>query len=351
MLNERELIKILLNRTENLSVSDCAYVHNKTVLVTGGGGSIGGELCRQLATKTPKKLIILDCYENGAYDVEQELKFKYPSLDIVVEIATLRERGKIKRILKKHRPDVVFNAGAHKHVPLMENAPDEAVKNNVLGTKNIAELCGKFGVEKFVQISTDKAVNPTSVMGATKLVCEKIICVLSKKYRTKFVAVRFGNVFNSSGSVIPLFYKQILSGGPVTVTDKNIVRYFMTVSEAVSLLLTAGSSVESGQIYVLDMGEPVNIYDLANKMIKHYNSPAEIKIIGLRPGEKLYEERLYADEQLVKTDDKRISIVRINSDKKLWFNFNVNRLIRIAKKGEKDVVKMLKKILPEYIGG
>ena len=351
MTNERELAKILLNRSENLSVSDCSYVYGKTVLVTGGGGSIGGELCRQLATFAPKKLVILDCYENGAYEVEQELKFNYPSLDIVVEIATLRERGKIKRILKKHKPDVVFNAGAHKHVPLMENAPDEAVKNNVLGTKNIAELSGKFGVEKFIQISTDKAVNPTSIMGATKLVCEKIIVSLSRKYKTKFVAVRFGNVFNSNGSVVPLFYKQILSGGPVTVTHKEVVRYFMTVSEAVSLLLTAGNTGESGQVFVLDMGEPVNIYELATKMIEYYKSNAEIKIVGLRPGEKLYEERLYADEQLIKTDDKRISIVRINSDEKFGFNHKVNKLIRTAKRGEKGVVKMLKKILPEYSRG
>lgn len=350
MINERELAEKLLNRKENLCDSDCQYVHGKTVLVTGGGGSIGSELCRQLAKFSPKKLVILDCYENGAYDVEQELKFNHPSLDLVVEIATLRERGKIKRIIEKHRPQVVFNAGAHKHVPLMENAPDEAVKNNVLGTKNIAELSSKYGVEKFVQISTDKAVNPTSVMGATKLICEMIVNHIAKKGKTKFVTVRFGNVFNSNGSVVPLFYKQILAGGPVTVTHTDVVRYFMTVPEAVSLLLTAGNTGDSGQVYVLDMGEPINIYQLASNMIKHFSSNAQIKIVGLRPGEKLYEERLYSDEELVKTDNKRISIVKTNGAKK-GFYFMVNILIRKAKRGDKGVIKMLQKILPKFQRG
>jgi len=252
------------------------YIEGKTVLVTGGGGSIGSELCRQVASKNPSKLIVLDIYENNAYDIEQELKKKYPALDLLVLIASIRDERKVRDVFKKYRPEIVFNAAAHKHVPLMETSPNEAVKNNVFGTLNVARAADEYGAETFVQISTDKAVNPTNIMGASKRICEMIVQTIGKKSKnTKFVAVRFGNVLGSNGSVIPLFKKQIAEGGPVTVTHKDIIRYFMTIPEAVSLVLQAGAYAEHGQIFVLDMGKPVKIYDLACNLIE---------LSGLQPG-------------------------------------------------------------------
>lgn len=289
------------------------YIENRTVLVTGGGGSIGSELCRQIATHSPKQLIILDIYENNAYDIEQELKRRHPELNLLVLIASIRDLGKLEDVFRKYSPEIVFNAAAHKHVPLMETSPNEAVKNNVFGTLNMARCADKFGAKVFVQISTDKAVNPTNIMGATKRICEMIIQTIGKHSKqTKFVAVRFGNVLGSNGSVIPLFERQIAEGGPVTVTHKDIIRYFMTIPEAVSLVLQAGAYAQGGQIFVLDMGEPVKIYDLAYNLIKlsglEPNVDIEIKCTGLRPGEKLYEERLMDEEGMQKTPNGLINI-------------------------------------------
>ena len=288
------------------------YIKDKTVLVTGGGGSIGSELCRQIAIHNPKKLIILDIYENNAYEIEQELIRNLPNLDLTVLIASVRDEKKIRDVFGKYKPEIVFHAAAHKHVPLMETSPNEAVKNNVFGTLNVARTAGEFGVERFILISTDKAVNPTNIMGATKRICEMIVQTLDKHYKTEYVAVRFGNVLGSNGSVIPLFKKQIEEGGPVTVTHKDIVRYFMTIPEAVSLVLQAGAFAKGGEIFVLDMGEPVKIYDLAENIIKLSgftpNVDIDIKITGLRPGEKLYEERLMEEEGLQRTENEMISI-------------------------------------------
>ena len=264
------------------------YIEGKTVLVTGGGGSIGSELCRQIAKHNPEKLIILDIYENNAYDIQQELIRTVPNLNLLVLIASVRDKKKIETVFETYRPNIVFHAAAHKHVPLMETSPNEAVKNNVGGTFNVADTAGKFGVERFILISTDKAVNPTNIMGATKRICEMIIQTMDKKYDTEYVAVRFGNVLGSNGSVIPLFKKQIKEGGPVTVTHRDIVRYFMTIPEAVSLVLQAGAYAKGGEIFVLDMGEPVRIYDLAENMIRlsgfEPHEEIEIKVTGLRPG-------------------------------------------------------------------
>ncbi len=291
------------------------YIEGKTVLVTGGGGSIGSELCRQIALHSPKLLIIFDIYENNVYDIEQELRRHYPDLNLLTLIGSIRDKTKVWDLFEKYRPQIVFNAAAHKHVPLMETSPNEAVKNNVFGTLNVAKAADEFKVQTFVQISTDKAVNPTNIMGATKRICEMIIQTIGKNSKhTKFVAVRFGNVLGSNGSVIPLFKKQIEEGGPVTVTHKDIIRYFMTIPEAVSLVLQAGAYAQGGQIFVLDMGEPVKIYDLAYNLIKlsgyEPGVDIEIKCTGLRPGEKLYEERLMAEEGLQKTPNGLINIAK-----------------------------------------
>ncbi len=310
----REQVKVNLDEI-------MGYIEGKTILVTGGGGSIGSELCRQIAEHNPKQLIILDIYENNAYDIQQELVRKLPNLNLTTLIASVRDKKKIENVFEKYRPNIVFHAAAHKHVPLMETSPNEAVKNNVGGTLNVAQTAGEYGAEKFILISTDKAVNPTNVMGATKRICEMIIQTMDKKYRTEYVAVRFGNVLGSNGSVIPLFKKQIEEGGPITVTHKGIVRYFMTIPEAVSLVLQAGAYAKGGEIFVLDMGEPVRIYDLAINMIKLSGLEPfvdiDVKIMGLRPGEKLYEERLMDEEGLNKTQNKKISIgkpLEIDSD-------------------------------------
>lgn len=297
-------------------------VSGKTVMVTGGGGSIGSELCRQIAACRPKKLVIVDIYENSAYSIQQELTRRYGgALELEVCIASVRDSKKVDRLFECHRPNVVFHAAAHKHVPLMEDAPEEAVKNNVFGTYNVAMSAEKYKTERFVLISTDKAVNPTNVMGATKRLCEMIVQALAQKSETKFVAVRFGNVLGSNGSVIPLFKEQIAAGGPVTVTHPDIVRYFMTISEAVHLVLEAGAMGNGGDIFVLDMGNPVRILDLAENLIKLSGfipyRDIEIKFTGLRPGEKLYEELLMDEEGLRQTDNKKIFVgapLRLNKN-------------------------------------
>lgn len=290
------------------------YVKGKVVLVTGGGGSIGSELCRQIAANHPKMLIIFDIYENNAYDIQQELLREFPSLHLEVLIGSVRNTSRVDSLFASYRPDIVYHAAAHKHVPLMEDSPNEAIKNNVFGTYKTALAADRYGAKKFVLISTDKAVNPTNIMGASKRICEMIIQELNNRSSTDFVAVRFGNVLGSNGSVIPLFKKQIASGGPVTVTDKNIIRYFMTIPEAVSLVIRAGALAQGGEIFVLDMGEPVKIDDLARKLIRlsGYVPDRDIKVeyTGLRPGEKLYEEMLMDEEGLKETAHSLIHIGR-----------------------------------------
>ena len=288
------------------------YIAGKTVLVTGGGGSIGSELCRQVAAQQPKRLIIFDIYENNAYDIQQELLRRYPELDLVVLIGSVRDRARVDMLFETYHPDIVCHAAAHKHVPLMEDSPNEAIKNNVFGTYNVAHAADTYGAETFVLISSDKAVNPTNIMGASKRICEMIVQVMGQHSKTKYTAVRFGNVLGSNGSVIPLFKKQIQQGGPVTVTDKNIIRYFMTISEAVSLVLQACVYAKGGEVFVLDMGEPVRIDDLARNMIRLSGLEPDVDIqiayTGLRPGEKLFEELLMQDEGLDKTPNELIYI-------------------------------------------
>ena len=313
--NLREVsIEDLLGRdTINIDMESVGqYVSNKRVLVTGGGGSIGSELCRQIAAHNPKLLIIFDIYENNAYEIQQELIRKYPNLKLEVLIGSVRNTSRIESVMEYYRPDVVFHAAAHKHVPLMEDSPNEAIKNNVFGTYKTARAADKYGVKKFVLISTDKAVNPTNIMGASKRMCEMIVQTFSKYSRTEYVIVRFGNVLGSNGSVIPLFKKQMEAGGPVTVTHPDIIRYFMTIPEAVSLVLQAGAYAHGGEIFVLDMGEPVKIADLAKNLIRlsgyTLGVNMEIKYTGLRPGEKLYEELLTKEEGLQKTANDLIFI-------------------------------------------
>jgi FlaA1/EpsC-like NDP-sugar epimerase len=328
------------------------YVSGKVVMVTGGGGSIGSELCRQIAGHKPKRLIIVDIYENNAYDIQQELIRKYPEMDLVVLIASVRNTLRINNIFETYKPDIVYHAAAHKHVPLMETSPGEAIKNNVFGTWKTAMAAAMNGTKKFVLISTDKAVNPTNVMGASKRICEMIIQTFNKHYDTEFVAVRFGNVLGSNGSVIPLFKKQIESGGPVTVTDPKIIRYFMTITEAVSLVLQAGAYAKGGEIFVLDMGEPVKILDLAENLIKlsGYKVGEDIKIefTGLRPGEKLYEEMLMDEEGLQDTSNKMIHIGKpIEMDEMKFFS-QLEKLNVAAKEESPDIRDLIKEIVETY---
>lgn len=328
------------------------YVSNKVVMVTGGGGSIGSELCRQIAGHNPKQLIIIDIYENNAYDIQQELIRKYPRLNLVVLIASVRNTKRINSIFEKYRPNIVYHAAAHKHVPLMEVSPNEAIKNNVFGTYKTAMAADKYGVEKFVLISTDKAVNPTNIMGASKRICEMVIQMMNQKSQTNFVAVRFGNVLGSNGSVIPLFKKQIAEGGPVTVTDPNIIRYFMTIPEAVSLVLQAGAYAKGGEIFVLDMGEPVKILDLATNLIKlsgyKPGEDIEIKFTGLRPGEKMYEELLMSEEGLKKTDNKMIFIGKPIDFDVETFQHQLVKLGEDAKAENVDIRPEVKEIVPTF---
>ncbi len=328
------------------------YVQNKTVLVTGGGGSIGSELCRQIAGHNPKRLVILDIYENSVYEIQQELKQSYPELDLVVLIGSVRNTLRMEEIFREYRPDIVYHAAAHKHVPLMEDSPNEAIKNNVFGTLKVASAADRYGVGKFVMISTDKAVNPTNIMGASKRICEMVIQNMNRRSQTEYVAVRFGNVLGSNGSVVPLFKRQIEQGGPVTVTHPDIIRYFMTISEAVSLVLQAGAYARGGEIFVLDMGEPMKILDLAKNMIKlsGYRVDQDIKIefTGLRPGEKMYEELLMREEGLKETANRMIYIGRpIEYDDGL-FEEQLERLLEASVNESGDIRALVREIVPSY---
>ncbi len=328
------------------------YVQNKTVLVTGGGGSIGSELCRQIASHRPKHLVILDIYENNVYDIQQELKTKYPELRMTVLIASVRNTNRMNWIFEKYKPEIVYHAAAHKHVPLMEDSPNEAVKNNVFGTWKTAQAAAFYGVRRFVLISTDKAVNPTNIMGASKRICEMIIQTFNNHYDTEFVAVRFGNVLGSNGSVIPLFRKQIMAGGPVTVTHPDIIRYFMTIPEAVSLVLQAGAYAKGGEIFVLDMGEPVKILDLAENLIRlsGYRVGEDIKIefTGLRPGEKLYEELLMDEEGMKETANKLIHVGKPIEIDEMEFFRQLKRLKEESKNESGDIRPLIQEIVPTY---
>ncbi len=329
------------------------YISGKVVMVTGGGGSIGSELCRQIALSNPKTLIIFDIYENNAYDIQMELKRKYPDLDLVVLIGSVRNTARLDTVLSKYHPDIVFHAAAHKHVPLMEDSPNEAIKNNVFGTLKMAQAAAKYKVKKFVLISTDKAVNPTNIMGASKRLCEMVVQMMNREcHDTDFVAVRFGNVLGSNGSVIPLFEKQIAAGGPVTVTHPDITRFFMTIPEAVSLVLQAGYYAKGGEIYVLDMGLPVKIDDVARNLIKlsGYEPDYDIKIeyTGLRPGEKLYEELLMDEEGLQVTDNQLIHIGRPIEMDDVKFKEQLKVLEKAYKAEAPNMKELVEQIVPTY---
>ena len=328
------------------------YVNNKVILVTGAGGSIGSELCRQIAQHGPRKLILLDIYENGVYEVQQEIRQKYPQLDMEVLIGSVRNTARVDEIFKHYRPDIVYHAAAHKHVPLMEDSPNEAIKNNVFGTWKVANAADRYGCKRFVLISTDKAVNPTNIMGASKRICEMIIQDRNRKSATEYVAVRFGNVLGSNGSVVPLFKKQIEHGGPVTVTHPDIIRYFMTIPEAVSLVLQAGAYAKGGEIFVLDMGEPMKIVDLAKNLIKlsGYRVDEDIKIefTGLRPGEKMYEELLMNEEGLTETANKMIFIGKPIDFDDSAFEKQLEKLHQASLDEESDIREVVKEIVPTY---
>lgn len=329
-----------------------AYVSGKVVMVTGGGGSIGSELCRQIAKSHPKLLLIFDIYENNAYDIQMELQRKHPELNLVVLIGSVRNTARLDVVLGKYRPEIVFHAAAHKHVPLMEDSPNEAIKNNVFGTYKMAQAAVKYGVKKFVLISTDKAVNPTNIMGASKRLCEMVVQMMNRESDTEFVAVRFGNVLGSNGSVIPLFEKQIAQGGPVTVTHPDITRFFMTIPEAVSLVLQAGYYAKGGEIFVLDMGEPVKIDSMARGLIRlsGFEPDVDIPIVytGLRPGEKLYEELLMEEEGLKRTANKMIHIgkpIEMDDEK---FKMQLKRLEEAYKIEVDNMKDLVAEIVPTY---
>ena len=330
----------------------CQYITGKRVMVTGGGGSIGSELCRQIAKSNPEQLIIFDIYENNAYDIQMELLRKYPYLNLEVLIGSVRNTSRVERVLEAYRPEIVFHAAAHKHVPLMEDSPNEAIKNNVFGTYKMAQASAKYGVKKFVLISTDKAVNPTNIMGASKRLCEMVVQMMDRQSKTEFVAVRFGNVLGSNGSVIPLFKKQIAEGGPVTVTHPDIIRYFMTIPEAVSLVLQAGYYAKGGEIFILDMGEPVKIDTMARNLIRlsGYEPDVDIKVeyTGLRPGEKLYEELLMDEEGLQETENKLIHIGKpiVMDDEK--FKEQLEQLRVACEEETSDMKDLVAEIVPTY---
>ncbi len=364
ILNE----KVFLSKMRNVQVEELLgrdtvkldmeniseYLYDKTILITGGGGSIGSEICRQVSRFSPKQLVILDIYENNVYDLQIELKTKYPDLNMSVVIASVRDKNRLDSVFARYRPDVVFHAAAHKHVPLMEDNPCEAIKNNVFGTLNTCECADKYSVKRFVMISTDKAVNPTNIMGATKRICEFIVQAIDKKSETKFVGVRFGNVLGSNGSVIPLFKKQILEGGPVTVTHKDITRFFMTIPEASQLVLQAGAFAEGGEIFVLDMGESVKIYDLACDLIKlsgfEPNKDIEVKVTGLRPGEKLYEELLMKHEISANTKHEKIFVGKPDEYdfEKLRNKLNSIRLM-LESESDEMAYFIIKDLVPTYV--
>ncbi len=341
----RDTVKTDLNEVK-------AYVQDKVVLVTGGGGSIGSELCRQAAAMGPKQLIVFDIYENNAYDLQMELRHRHPELDLVVLIGSVRDETRVNNIFAKYHPDLVCHAAAHKHVPLMEGSPFEAIKNNVFGTYNVARAADRFGTQRFILISTDKAVNPTNVMGASKRICEMVVQTVNERSKTEFVAVRFGNVLGSAGSVIPLFRKQIKEGGPVTVTHKEVIRYFMTIPEAVQLIFQANAYANGGEIFVLDMGEPVKIDDLARNMIRlsGFEPDVDIKIeyTGLRPGEKLYEELLMSGEGLKKTKNDLIYIGSEVDFDKAEFEESLMELKAINETSERELRDKIAQIVPTY---
>ena len=336
---------------DNNSISN--YINNKVVLVTGAGGSIGSELCRQIVPFGPKKLILFDIYENTVYDIQNELKDRYPNINMEVLIGSIRDKERLEEIFKKYEVKVVFHAAAHKHVPLMEDSPKEAIKNNVFGTLNLVKTAHEYKIDRLVLISTDKAVNPTNIMGATKRLCEMIIQSYNTISETEFVAVRFGNVLGSNGSVIPLFKKQIKNGGPVTVTHKGITRYFMLIPEAAQLVLQAGCFAKGGEVFVLDMGKPVKIYDLAVDLIKlsglEPNRDIQIKITGLRPGEKLYEELLMSEEGLQNTEHNKIYIGKPTFESIYSLNKKLDELKELLKeKDDKKIKEKMKQIVPTY---
>ena len=329
------------------------YVKDKVILVTGGGGSIGSELCRQIAGHQPKQLIIFEIYENNAYEIQQELKRRYPKLDLQVMIGSVRDTRRVEQIFDTYRPDIVYHAAAHKHVPLMEYSPNEAIKNNVLGTYKVAMAAHRHKTKRFVLISTDKAVNPTNIMGASKRLCEMVIQSINKDSETEYVAVRFGNVLGSNGSVIPLFKKQIAEGGPVTVTHPDIIRYFMTIPEAVSLVLQAGVYARGGEIFVLDMGEPMKIDDLARNLIRlsGFVPEQDIPIVytGLREGEKMYEECLRAEEGLMKTKNQLIFIGKpINFDME-GLLAQIPKLQQACYNNSENIREIVKELVPSYV--
>lgn len=338
----------------NLDIDEISkYIEYRTIIVTGGGGSIGSELCRQIARFNPKMLVIFDIYENNAYEIENELNRKFPKLRLKTLIGSVRDKSRLEEIFSEYKPDVVFHAAAHKHVPLMEDSPGEAIKNNVVGTLNTVELAHKYGTRRFVLISTDKAVNPTNVMGASKRLCEMIVQAINRDSSTEFVAVRFGNVLGSNGSVVPLFKKQITEGGPITLTHKDITRYFMTIPEAAQLVLQAGAFAEGGEIFILDMGEAVKIYDLAVNLIKLSglipDEDIEIKVIGLRPGEKLYEELLMDEEGLTNTSHSKIYIGKPREYDLSSLKESINELMNLINSGRyEDISGKLREIVPTY---
>lgn len=329
-----------------------SYVKDQKVMVTGGGGSIGSELCRQIADDQPKQLIIIDNYENAAYELQMELGRKHPELDVIVLIVSVQNRRKIREIFEQYKPDLVFHAAAHKHVPLMEYSPCEAIKNNVFGTMNVASEANRSGVKRMVLISTDKAVRPTNIMGASKRICEMVIQTYNQRSKTEYVAVRFGNVLGSNGSVVPLFKQQIREGGPVTVTHPDIIRYFMTIPEAVSLVLQAGAYAQGGEIFILDMGEPIKILDLAENMIRLSGlvpgEDIEIKFTGLRPGEKLYEELLIDDDNKKETANKRIFIGQPIKIDEAEFDEKMKELEKATFSEDENIRQVVKKLVPEY---
>ncbi len=342
----RETIK--LNNTEIKEL-----IKDKVILVTGGGGSIGSELCRQIIRYNPQKLVIVDIYENNLYDIEQELKYNYPKREVHALVASVRDKKRLNEIFKEFKPYLVFHAAAHKHVPLMEVSPLEAIKNNVFGTYNVVNCAHEYKTKRFILISTDKAVNPTNIMGATKRLCEMIVQAKDKKSKTEFAAVRFGNVLGSNGSVIPLFKKQIAQGGPVTVTHKEITRFFMTIPEAVSLVLQAMSYAKGSEIFVLDMGEPVKIYDMAQNLIRlsglEPNVDIQIKITGLRPGEKLYEELLMEEEGLKETKHEKIHIAPLSDIEMSKVEEKLTELEKLLENTNNTQISKIKKVVKSVV--
>ena len=353
MLREVQIEDLLGREPVQLKMDEIGeYIENKVILVTGGGGSIGSEICRQAALHNPRQLILLDIYENNAYSIQLELRKKYPDLDLVTLIGSVRDKKRVEEIFRVYRPDIVYHAAAHKHVPLMEESPNEAIKNNVLGTYNVATAANKFHARKMVLISTDKAVRPTNVMGASKRVCEIIMQAFAQLSPTEYTAVRFGNVLGSNGSVIPLFREQIRNGGPVTVTHPDIIRYFMTIPEAVNLVLQCGAYAKGGEIFILDMGEPVKILDLAKKMIRlsgHVpDKDIQIQFTGLRPGEKLYEELLIDEENLIDTENKRIFVARMGAIDPVAVALKIRGLIDSAFEETGNIREKIREMVPEY---